>query len=454
MGRAQKHEIKQSFEGLLGLLSAWLNLPPPNKRLIRAGTRNFASTGRLVEESISDAADAGYRAFQINFEGFKPGSMNEDGVRKVRDAASGLRLTCRLPDFPSYPPEQADQVLRDAAVFAIEAGVQGISLPARGLDPARAEMIVRAAKWAKEEALRRNIPLPDVLFSVENTWREDWGEWNMVSPEVLRDYFAGQPVGLCLWLDSFRTWNPDGPLYYVDTARLKLSTAYVGDDFFQNQSLFERARILLVEMRRRHWNGDLIGQSIVPVPDAKSDLEREEFKVAFLNRLIAEAYLPEDTSASLRNSGELVGSPSMETRPPLQEAGLEEVLAVPSAVQANVVHVLDPANADVGLFLGKTQQDPVVILAADSEEDRLLRHAGFVGDNRIVLLVSSFDSIKQARAAAAALFPTCSPRFYQEGERSKLKLWLAWVLERYDISGLTVEEAAAVIETLSVLKAA
>jgi len=139
-------------------------------------------------------------------------------------------------------------------------------------------------------------------------------------------------------------------------------------------------------------------------------------------------------------------------------AGMEEVPAmgelVPSRVQAQTVHVLDPANADVGLFLSRVQRDPVVILAAGAEEERALRRAGFTGDNHIILMVSSFDSMGQARAAAATLFPGYSPRFYQESERSKLKLWLAWVLERYDVNNLTIEAAAAIIERLSVLEAA
>jgi len=140
------------------------------------------------------------------------------------------------------------------------------------------------------------------------------------------------------------------------------------------------------------------------------------------------------------------------------KAGLEELSGwrtfVPSSVQAQVVHVLDPANADVGLFLGKAQTDPVVILAAGAEEERALRRAGFVGENHIILVIHSFDSPQQARAAAAALFPAYSPRFYLEEQRAKLMLWLAWILERYDLTQLTVGQAATIVEALSVLEAA
>ncbi|MDO8730915.1 MAG: hypothetical protein Q7J69_07030 [Candidatus Omnitrophota bacterium] len=330
LGRAQKHEVKQSLEGLLNQLSGWANLPPPGKRAIRAGTRNFASTGRLTEQAISDAKDAGYRAFEINFEGFEPSFIDADGISKIREAAAGLRLTLRLTDLPSVPAERVEQLLRDAALFAMETGAQQISIPAEGLDPGRAEKIVKAAEWAKQEAGSRQKPIPDILFFVENAWRQSRGEWNTIAPEVLRSSFAEKPVGLSLWMDAFRTWELDGATYYVDTARLKLGTVYLGSDFFESadSSLLERARALLVEMHRRHWEGDVIGQTIPSVPvralgGPEQERERDKMKEAFLNRVIAEAYLPQETSASLRNGGELVGTPSMEVR--RVEAGLEEV---------------------------------------------------------------------------------------------------------------------------------
>ncbi len=386
-GRAQKHEIRQSFEGLLGMLSSWLNLPSAGKRAIQGGTRNFRSTVRSMEQAIGDAKDAGYGAFEINFDGFEPASIDAAGIAKIREAAAGLRLTARLTDFPGVPAERVEQLLQDAAVFALGTGAQQISIPAEGLDPARAEQILKAADWAKQEAARRDSPIPGVLFSVENAWRQPWGEWNVIAPEVMRSYFAGKPVGLSLWVDAFLPWDLDGTIYYVDTARLKLGSVYLGRDFFEGDSsrLFERARALLVEMHRRHWNGEVIAQSIPPVPvraAAGPDQQREmsAFAAGFVNRVIAEAYLPQETSASMRNGGELVGPPSMEARPAVQEAGLEERVPV-AGLQQWVPGVNEAAEAAQPLAL----LFDASLVAGDSPETKQVHLIELAGSLREAL---------------------------------------------------------------------
>ena len=140
-----------------------------------------------------------------------------------------------------------------------------------------------------------------------------------------------------------------------------------------------------------------------------------------------------------------------------QNAGLEEVSATaarlaPGPVLRNEVHVFDPQNADIGRVVAGIQKDPVVIIAEDSAHEQLLLGAGFIGE--IINLNLYGGDIEKARRDAAASFPGYSPRFYRADQRRNWIGWLAGILERYNVTSLTVQEAAEIVDTFSVLRAA
>lgn len=116
-----------------------------------------------------------------------------------------------------------------------------------------------------------------------------------------------------------------------------------------------------------------------------------------------------------------------------------------------VVHVVDPGNADLGFLLGKIQRDPVVIIAQNETQERAIHQAGFAG---MTVNLELYRDLGEARAVAAALYPEHAPFVYAGAERAKIRLWLAGVLERYEITFLTLDEALAIVGSLSIERAA
>jgi hypothetical protein len=121
-----------------------------------------------------------------------------------------------------------------------------------------------------------------------------------------------------------------------------------------------------------------------------------------------------------------------------------------------VVHVFDPGEVTraVARVVAAIQQDPVVMIASGLEEERQLLQSNFGGEGRIILRLDSFDSLNQARAAAVALYPGWTPRYYRFDQQEDFKVWLAWVLERYGISAIGLEEAVALVESLALRQSA
>jgi glycine hydroxymethyltransferase len=145
-------------------------------------------------------------------------------------------------------------------------------------------------------------------------------------------------------------------------------------------------------------------------------------------------------------------------------AGLEEGLGVlkelkPSTLQRWEVHIFDPETADVGRVVAAVQSDPVVIIAEDWEHQRELLNSGFVGEDRIILQLDLHDNdIVKAREAAARLYRDLfSPQYYKAEQRGdRLMIWLAGVLERYDVpdSILSLEGARQLVEQWERLRSA
>ncbi|PIQ81901.1 MAG: hypothetical protein COV76_06520 [Candidatus Omnitrophica bacterium CG11_big_fil_rev_8_21_14_0_20_64_10] len=145
--------------------------------------------------------------------------------------------------------------------------------------------------------------------------------------------------------------------------------------------------------------------------------------------------------------------------PSIVAAGLEAGTALANlsgaAISRHEVAVVDPANADLALLLSRIQpaDDPVVLITAGLEHEAAVLKAGFTG---ITLRGDLYESIEQARAAAAALFAGYTPRFYRGDQRPNLLGWLAGLLERYNIpeSLLSVQQAADILQALDPFRSA
>ena len=142
------------------------------------------------------------------------------------------------------------------------------------------------------------------------------------------------------------------------------------------------------------------------------------------------------------------------------DAGLEEIQGkwteLPAShVRQGVVHVFAPELADAGRFAERMiPRDPVVLIAAGLEEEKALLRAGFGQGNGLILNLKSFGSVQDAVEAARGLFPGYSLRYYPAEARGKMRLWLAELLGQYQIVGVGLEEAMAIIESLSATAAA
>ncbi|MBI3615282.1 MAG: hypothetical protein HY211_02075 [Candidatus Omnitrophica bacterium] len=162
---------------------------------------------------------------------------------------------------------------------------------------------------------------------------------------------------------------------------------------------------------------------------------------------------------------------------PLSAAGLEEKAVVkgqkpvvptqeiskllqfpPGSEQRWQVHIFDPENADVGRLVAALIQDPVVIIARDEKQEKALLNSGFVGDDRIVVRLDlRSNDIVKAREFSANLYRALfSPQYYTAAQRQNLVVWLARILEIYNIpdSILSLDGAQDKLKFLEALRAA
>lgn len=450
-----------------GVVSDWFNIPAPAARSIRAGTRNFPNNwdfphGQTVQEAMLRAADAGFFSFEINLEGFSPEDFFRDpnALEEIRRIASerGMRLGVRLHDFRQQAsPEEA---LRNGLIFALKAGASVVTVPVRELNAETAALLRRAAEEILPRVAQRLGTDPsEVLLAVENTLLQEDGAGRVLTERELNEAFEGSPVGVSVWWDTL-----EDPALYVRNTRLRVGNLYVGETFWQAgaRRQIERLGNFLRGMLENDWQGSVVSQRPA---HSQAELEMER---SILDRAGGAAYLPDRGRVDALLEGRLSDRPALPaifTLTDDSQAGLEEVEIPAKAAQAaqklqgvvpgpktlGEVHIFDPVNADVGWLAARIQPDPVVILVEDGEHERRLRRAGFSGITVDVALHGG--DLQAARREAALLYPENSPRFYRASGRANLLAWLSGILERYDVAGLTADEAAALLKKLAVLTA-
>ncbi len=126
------------------------------------------------------------------------------------------------------------------------------------------------------------------------------------------------------------------------------------------------------------------------------------------------------------------------------------------AVRHRQVLIFDPENGDVGRLAAALIADPVVIIAKDAEHEELLLKSGFSGRGRYLARLDTFPSIEKAREIVAKDFASYSPLYYTADQRQNLVVWLAGLLERYNIpdSILSLDGAQDKLKSLEALRAA
>jgi glycosyltransferase involved in cell wall biosynthesis len=218
-----------------GAVSHLLNVPPAENRQPYAGSRNFP--GELIQDSMRNSARAGFLSFEINFEGFKPSDISEDGEREIASAKGDLALSLRLTDFPNWDERTQVAELQRAAGLAKKIGTSTITVRLKDLND-RAAAIVKTAAESN----------PDIFFAVE------FGK--AVEPARLNSAFGGTPVGISLWLDAII----QNPVEYVEQVHMKVAALYIGENFLGNAvwNHMENAATLLRWMRERGWEGNII----------------------------------------------------------------------------------------------------------------------------------------------------------------------------------------------------
>ena len=129
----------------------------------------------------------------------------------------------------------------------------------------------------------------------------------------------------------------------------------------------------------------------------------------------------------------------------------------PSAISRRQIHIFDPINADLGLLVSAIQKDPVVIIAENETQERAIHQSGFLG---MTVNQELYPDLPAAREAALVLvrdnleFSGFSPFYYTAEQRASWKIWLAGILEHYEITALSLDQAAQIVESLATLQSA
>jgi len=275
--RGQRRIIKTlSTEAIFStVVSPWLNIPPPEKRSIKSGARNFPK--ELIEDSITKAADAGFASFEINFEGFSPTDIDGEARALIKETArrKNIKLELRLKDFSAYEEEEAARIaLQEAVHFAADTGAKLITLRLRDLRPETTKLIAEEAQKASHEG---------IILSVENFLSTE----RTLSEKELNDAFEGTPVQFSVWFDF--TPNVQS---YVERVHLTVSNFYIGNRFWEPNSLgyYLEASRALRWIRERGWRGNVIIQSHINTIDMRR---------ALLDKVIGLSYVSEKVAKSL-----------------------------------------------------------------------------------------------------------------------------------------------------------
>ena len=137
-------------------------------------------------------------------------------------------------------------------------------------------------------------------------------------------------------------------------------------------------------------------------------------------------------------------------------AGLEGLNLPRGSASRNILHFIPPGQSHFGFVLGQVipLEDPVVIAAANEDHERALTQVGFGGKNRTILRADLSGGLEGAYAAAKRLYPSYSPRRYDDLNESRLALWLVRLIQEYDIPAPLKTLLNAVRDAHAILKAA
>jgi len=358
IANAARRQIRHfSSEANIGVLSPYFNIPSLSTRAVRLGTRNFY--GQSFETALLNAAHAGYSSFEINFEGFAPRDVLSQDYPQISSIIKSKRLegfevTMRLSDFSKRSGMPRQDMLREAAMFAMRFGITTVTVPVDSLGDETVSEIVDAAKWAQQEASKQGFAISDVLFSVENVSSEGV----VFSSEELNRAFENMPVGLSVWLDTL----PEQPLDYIGGIHMTVKTIYGSDAFIgsmdmksqeNRKHLTNKSAVFLRCLKDHGYRGDLIVQT----PHLSLDQGRSLF-----DGLVRRAYMSEEAVESL-DTGFITAIPSLRAARPVWDGattanslGLDLDITVTDTAKYVIVNNMNNSGKGI-LVIGGSQKN-------------------------------------------------------------------------------------------------
>lgn len=257
-----------------GAISPLANVPAPDLRRIRAGSRNF---GGRIEDHMKEAGNAKFPSFEITCDRFKSSDILSPTRVLIKDEArkDTMRLSVRLENFARSSGSMFDRLM-DGARLALDIGAQVVTVKVDKLTPDIVSAIEQATQAVRAIALHKRAVIPNIFFSIENV--TSGGE--LLTAAELSQSLQDKNIGVSLWLDSII----GDPVAYLRELRPQVSILYAGEGLLARLEMNKMFAVsdALNYLREQRWRGNIIAH----LP--RGDLY---FRRWLMDRLIDGAYM-------------------------------------------------------------------------------------------------------------------------------------------------------------------